>query len=276
LLSSQPGRLRLRAEPTRLAYISAGGRQRSGNIRMTAGPELIDETGAPEDASSASGWLRLALLAALIVVLAGAYATGLHRSLDWDALRAHVEDWREQTSRNLLVGIVVFSAAYIGLTTLSLPVSGALSLLCGALFGRWLGLGLVSISATTGAALAFLGSRYLFHDWVRQRFGHRLHAIDRGVRRDGAFYLLFLRLTPVPFFLVNLGMALTPIRLGTFVFVSWLGMLLPGFLYVNAGSELARIEHPADVLSAEVIVSLALLGLAPLAFRLVFARLRRV
>jgi uncharacterized membrane protein YdjX (TVP38/TMEM64 family) len=242
---------------------------------MSAQPQPLHESDPPEALGAASAWLRPALAVVLAAALAGVFATGLHHHLHPDALCANVEDWREQIGRNLLVGMVVFSAVYIALTALWLPVTGALSILCGALFGRWLGLGLVSASATTGAALAFLGCRYLFHDWVRRRFGHRLHALDRGVRSDGAFYLFLLRVTPVPFFLVNLGMALTPIRLGTFVFVSWLGMLLPNFLYVNAGCELAHIERPADVLSAPVVASLALLGLTPLAFRLLYRRLQR-
>ena len=79
----------------------------------------------------------------------------------------------------------------------------------------------------------------------------------------------------MPFCLINLGMALTPMRFGTFVFVTWLGMLLPSFLYANAGSKLAHIARPADVMSAEVVASLALLGLSPLAFRLVLMRSRQ-
>jgi len=72
----------------------------------------------------------------------------------------------------------------------------------------------------------------------------------------------------VPFFLINLGMGLTPIRLRTFVWVSWLGMLPGTFLYVNAGQELGRIDAPGDVLSPTVLVSLALLGVVPLVVRL--------
>jgi uncharacterized membrane protein YdjX (TVP38/TMEM64 family) len=208
------------------------------------------------------------LLLALLAALAGLYVSGLHAYLDWNTLRASVADWREQVQRNLAVAALLFFAVYVASTVLSLPVAGALSILGGALFGRWLGLGLTSISATTAATLGFLIGRYLLHDWVRHHIGHRLHVIDSGVRRDGPYYLFILRLAPVPFFLVNLGMALTPMRLSTFVSYTWLGMLLPSFFYVNAGTELARIERPSDALSPEVIVSLALLGATPLLFRL--------
>ena len=86
-------------------------------------------------------------------------------------------------------------------------------MVAGALFGRWLGTGVVSIASTLGAALAFLSSRYVLRDWVQRKFGGRLESINRGVEKDGAYYLFTLRLIPaVPFFLINLGMGLTPMR----------------------------------------------------------------
>jgi uncharacterized membrane protein YdjX (TVP38/TMEM64 family) len=236
---------------------------------MTTPPE-------PSEPAPTPRWVRLTLAVALLGLLAGLYASGLHRFLDWDTLRSHVAAWRAQAQDNRLAALAVFFAAYVVLTTLSLPVAAALSILSGALFDRWTGTCATSLSATAGATLAFLCGRYLFRDWVRRRLGRRMAAIDRGVRRDGAFYLFSLRLSPVPFFLVNLGMALTPMRLGTFAFVTWLGMLLPCFLYANAGSHLRQIERPADALSVPVLGSLALLGLVPLAVRLLLVRLRRV
>jgi hypothetical protein len=113
-----------------------------------------------------------------------------------------------------------------------------------------------------------LCSRYLFRDFVQRRFGQRLQALNEGVERDGAYYLFTLRLVPLfPFFLINLGMGLTRMRVWTFFWVSLLGMLPGTFLYVNAGRELARIDSPSDVLSWPLLVSLALLGIVPLVFR---------
>jgi uncharacterized membrane protein YdjX (TVP38/TMEM64 family) len=214
-------------------------------------------------------WLRPAIGAAIIAALAIVYATWLHRYLEWNFVRAHVENWQRQAQENLLLVALIYCGAYVMLTALSMPVAGALSLLAGALFGRWLGIPLASLSATAGGTLGFLASRYLFHDWVRLRFGDKLHIIDEGVRRDGAFYLFSLRLTPVvPFFVINFCMGLTPMRVGTFALTSWLGMLLPGFLWVNAGTELGSIRRPSDVASMDVIGSLMLLGLLPLVLRL--------
>ena len=143
-----------------------------------------------------------------------------------------------------------------------------MTLVAGALFGRWLGTAVVSLASTVGATGAFLMSRYLLRDWVQARFGERLRSINRGVEIEGGFYLFTLRLVPVvPFFVVNLGMGLTPIRVGTYAVVSWAGMLLGTFLYVNAGTALANVDSPSEVLSPKVLSSLALLGVAPLLFR---------
>jgi uncharacterized membrane protein YdjX (TVP38/TMEM64 family) len=221
-------------------------------------------------------WLRPAIGAALIAAIAIIYATWLYRYLDWDYLRAHVESWRRQVHEHLLIAALIYSSTYIALVALSMPAAGAMTLLAGALFDRWLGVPLASLSSTTGAALGFLASRYLFHDWVRLRFGDRLRIIDEGVRRDGAFYLFSLRLTPVvPFFVINFCMALTPMRLWTFVLTSWIGMLLPCVLWVNAGTELANIRSPWDALSPEVVGSLVLLGLLPLVLRLLLRSRKR-
>ena len=143
-----------------------------------------------------------------------------------------------------------------------------MTLLGGALFGRVLGTVLVSAASTLGATLAFLGSRYLLGDWVQSRYGGRLRAINEGIERDGAYYLFMLRLVPlVPFFLINLGMGLTPIGVGTYVVTSWAGMLLGTFLYVNAGTAIATIESPADVLSPTILISFVALGVVPLLIR---------
>ncbi|MFO0928306.1 MAG: TVP38/TMEM64 family protein, partial [Gemmataceae bacterium] len=213
-------------------------------------------------------WSRLLLLAVVVGLIGAFYALGGTRYLSWEAVKGGVDGWAAQTEAAPLLAVTVFFAVYVAVTALSLPVSTVLGLLAGALFGRWLGTAVVSAASTLGATLAFLISRYLLRDWVRARFGTRLAVVERGVERDGAFFLFTLRLVPVfPFFLVNATMGLTAMPAGTFAAVSWAGMLLGTFLYVNAGTALAEMESPRDALSPAVVGSLALLGLAPLVVR---------
>lgn len=169
-----------------------------------------------------------------------------------------------------------FALVYIAVTALSVPGAALLTLVAGALFGLAAGTIVVSFASTIGATLAFLSARFLFRDSVQARFGDRLAALNRGMERDGSFYLFALRLVPVfPFFVINLAMGLTPIRTPSFFWVSQLGMLPGTLVYVNAGTQLARIETLGDIASPQLLIAFALLGLFPLMARWVLNALRR-
>jgi uncharacterized membrane protein YdjX (TVP38/TMEM64 family) len=220
--------------------------------------------------------IRWAVAGLILLAIGGFYTLGLHRSFAWDDLRGHLDPLRVQVRRDLPAALAVFFLVYAAVTALSLPVATGLSLVAGALFGRWLGTLVVLLAATLGATLALLVSRYLLRGWVWRRFGERLEAIDRGVERAGAYYLLTLRLVPaVPFVLINLGMGLTRMRVLPFALVSLVGMLPGTFVYVNAGAELGRIAAPGDVLSPRVLGALVLLGVVPLVLRTLFRRIGR-
>ena len=140
------------------------------------------------------------------------------------------------------------------------------------MFGLWWGTLIVSFASSIGATLAFLVSRFLLRDWVTARFGERLAAINAGIQREGAFYLFTLRLVPVfPFFVINLLMGLTAMKARTFYWVSQLGMLAGTLVYVNAGTQLAKIESLAGIVSPGLLISFALLGVFPLIARKIVA-----
>jgi pyruvate/2-oxoglutarate dehydrogenase complex dihydrolipoamide dehydrogenase (E3) component/uncharacterized membrane protein YdjX (TVP38/TMEM64 family) len=170
----------------------------------------------------------------------------------------------------------VFFVTYVAVTSLSLPGAALMTLAAGAIFGLAQGTLIVSFASTLGATLAFLVSRLLLRDMVQRRFGNRLQAANRGISKDGAFYLFTLRLVPAfPFFVINLVMGLTPIRTWTFYWVSQVGMLAGTLVYVIAGTQLARIDSLAGILSPELIASFTLLGIFPLLARKVVEFFRR-
>ncbi|HEX8525753.1 FAD-dependent oxidoreductase [Allosphingosinicella sp.] len=217
---------------------------------------------------------------ALSLLIAGAVATffllGLGDWLTLDTVKARQADVATLLADQPAVAIGLFFLVYVAMTALSFPGAGLFSLAAGAIFGLWLGTAIVSFGSTAGACLAFLGSRYLFRGWVERRYGPRLAAVDRGIERDGIFYLLTLRLNPaVPYFLINLAMGLTRMRLPVYALVSQIGMLPATIIYVNAGTQLAQISSPSDILSPELIASLVLLSLFPLIAKLATDRLRR-
>jgi len=178
------------------------------------------------------------------------------------ARQTELEAWR---AAQPLAAALIFFAAYVAVTALSLPGAAVMTLAGGAIFGLGWGLLIVSFASSIGATLAFLASRWLLGAWVQQRFGERLAAVNAGVAREGGFYLFTLRLVPaVPFFVINLAMGLTPMRPATFYGVSQLGMLAGTAVYVNAGTQLAGIRSLSGIVSPGLLGSLVLLGVFPL------------
>jgi pyruvate/2-oxoglutarate dehydrogenase complex dihydrolipoamide dehydrogenase (E3) component/uncharacterized membrane protein YdjX (TVP38/TMEM64 family) len=228
---------------------------------------------------------RLAVVLLVAAAAVAFFAVGGHRYLSLENLKAQqaaLENWRAAHPGS---AAAAFFAAYVAVTGLSLPGATLLTLLGGALFGLLWGTILVSFASSIGATLAFVASRFVLRDWVQAKYGAQLRAINRGVEKEGGFYLFTLRLIPaVPFFVINLAMGLTPMRTRTFYWVSQLGMLAGTVVYVYAGSQLAGISSLRDVLSPELIGAFLLLGFFPLVAkrvldaykaRRVYARWRR-
>jgi len=228
---------------------------------------------------------RLLVLLVLAAAVAAFFALGGQRYLTFEYGKAQQEALRGLYERHPFQTAGLFFLVYVAVTGLSLPGAALMTLVAGALFGLLWGTLVVSFASTAGATLAFLASRFVLRDWVHNRFTPALKRIDEGVRKEGAFYLFTLRLIPVvPFFVINLAMGLTAMRARTFYWVSQLGMLAGTLVYVNAGTQLARISSTRDILSPELLGAFALLGVFPLAAkktmdgvraRRVYARWRR-
>src|SRR3954470_4051017 len=208
---------------------------------------------------------RLAVVLLVAALAVAFFIVGGHRYLTLENLKvqqAGLQAWRALHPAG---AAVAFFAAYVAMTGLSLPGATLLTLAIGALFGLLWGTVLVSFASSIGATIAFLVSRFVLREWVQRTYGAQLRAIDRGVEKEGGFYLFTLRLIPaVPFFVINLAMGLTRMRVHTFYWVSQLGMLAGTVVYVYAGTQLARIGSLRDVVSPGLIGALVALGLFPL------------
>ena len=211
---------------------------------------------------------KLALVA-FIGVLIGLYVHyDLGQYLSLQSLKSQQAAIDAFRTDNPLLSIAGYFVVYVIVTALSFPGAALLTLAGGAVFGLLGGTVIVSFASTLGATLAFLMSRFLLRDWVVGRFGQRLAAIDAGVRREGGFYLFTLRLVPAfPFFLVNLLMGLTAMKTWTYFWVSQIGMLAGTVVYVNAGTQLAKLDSLAGILSPGLLGSFVLLGIFPLIAR---------
>ena len=206
------------------------------------------------------------MIIALCLGIVGVYfLLGLDELVTLDKLKAQMGILPEYVMQSPVSAAALFFMAYVVLTTLSLPGAAIMTMAGGALFGFAWGLALTSFASTIGATLAFIVARALFGERVAKRFGAQLEVVNTGLAREGNFYLFSIRMVPLfPFFLVNLVMSLTKIRVVPFYLVSQAGMLMGTSVFVFAGTELAKLSSVSDVLSPGLILALSLLGVFPL------------
>jgi uncharacterized membrane protein YdjX (TVP38/TMEM64 family) len=234
---------------------------------------------APPPARRGARWKKLALGTVIAGSVVAFFALGGQRWLNFETVKTHRQFLLDFTHRHYLPMLAATAVVYTLATALSFPGGLAMSLTVGLLFGRWVGTGIVVVSASLGATLAFLSARYLFADSVRRRMGPRLTRLTRGFHEDAFNYLLFVRLVPVfPFWLMNLVPAFTPVSTRTFFVGTAVGILPGSFVFCYVGESLGRIESTRELVSADVLLSLTLLGvlsLVPIAWKKLRARRRR-
>lgn len=204
----------------------------------------------------------LAITAVLIVLGAYFFAS---EYLTFDALKASAGKLQESVARNYSQAALGYIALYTLAVMFSLPIASLLTLAGGFMFGAFYGGLFAVIGATLGATLCFLGVRYLVGDFVQKRYEKQLTQINTELDKRGAYYLLSLRFFAViPFFVINLVSGLSRISLSTFIITTALGIVPGAFVYAYAGQNLAALESPSDILSFNVLVSFALLGVLAL------------
>jgi len=218
-------------------------------------------------------WIALGVFVALIATF---FSLGLQRYFTLENFKAQQETIIAYRDAHPLASTAMFFGVYVAVAALSLPGAVIMTLAGGAIFGLLWGLVIVSFASSIGATLAFLNARFVLRDAIQSRYSAKLKPINDGVEREGGFYLFTLRLVPVfPFFLVNAVMGLTPIRLRTFYWVSQLGMLPATAIYVNAGTQLAKLDSLRGILSPVLLGSFALLGLFPLIAKKIVATIKQ-
>jgi pyruvate/2-oxoglutarate dehydrogenase complex dihydrolipoamide dehydrogenase (E3) component/uncharacterized membrane protein YdjX (TVP38/TMEM64 family) len=211
---------------------------------------------------------KLMLLMAVVLGIVAFFAFDLGRFFSLEFLQQSQARFAELRAQQPLALAAGYFLLYVAVTALSLPGATIVTLAGGAIFGLGWGLLLVSFASSIGATLAFLTARFLLRDSVQSRFGQRLADMDKGIEKDGAFYLFTLRLIPVvPFFVINLLMGLTKMKAWTFYWVSQIGMLAGTAVYVNAGTQLGQLTSLQGIVSPGLLGSFVLLGLFPLIAR---------
>ena len=208
---------------------------------------------------------RVVILLVIVAIFVVFFAFELQQYMTLESMKQQQQQIAQFYQQNLAATIGGFFLLYVVVTAASLPGAAVMTLIAGALFGLLWGTVIVSFASTIGATLAFLVSRFLLRDWVQSKFGDKLAVINKGIEKEGEFYLFTLRLIPAfPFFLINLAMGLTPIRTIKYYVVSQVGMLPGTIVYVFAGTQLAQIDSLSGILSPGLLGAFVILGLFPL------------
>lgn len=219
---------------------------------------------------------KIILISAIIALIISFFIFDLHQYFDFDYIKSKQQAIVDYYQANPLQSIIIFFVVYVLATSFSLPGASILSLLAGAVFGLFLGSVLVIFAATIGATIAFWLARYLLGNTIQERYADKLKTINAGVEKDGAFYLLTLRLLPVfPFFIINVLMGLTPIRTITYVVTSFFGMLAGTIIYVNVGTQLANLESVSGILTPSIWGAFILLAIFPWIAKSIISAIKR-
>ena len=207
---------------------------------------------------------KLAVLAVILILVGVLVYLGPEKYLNLEFIKSKLDQLIAYKNANPVSSALLYAALYVAVTAASIPGALILTLACGAIFGFFLGTLIAVVSATIGATIAFLVARYLFDDWVQAKMGDKLGKIRENFRKEGALYLFSMRLVPVfPFFAINLLMGLTSIKTSTYAIASLIGMAPGTMVFVNAGTQLAKLDSLNGLLSPAVIISFLLLAIFP-------------
>lgn len=164
-----------------------------------------------------------------------------------------------------LASILIYIASYVLLVGAGLPISAVLCIVAGLIFGLFEGVILAVSSATLGSIISFIGSRYIFSDYIRKNYKYKIDIFETRVSKNRTKYIIWLRLLPgMPFFLVNILAGITSIDLFAFVWSTALGILPSTIVFILTGNALRNISDLSEFKSAQLIIPIVIIVLITL------------
>ena len=212
-------------------------------------------------------WMRFIPLFLLLILMVAAYSFDLHTYLTFSSLREHDREIKEFVAMHPILTPFIYMSVYAIVIALSLPGGAIMSLLGGFLFPLPWSTFYVLAGATIGATAIFLAAKTALGEMLRKKAGPRVKKLEKGFQKNAWSYLLFLRFVPlVPFWLVNIAPALFNVRLATFVWTTFVGIIPGAYVYTQAGAGLSAIFEKGEGFSLGAIfnwqVRIALIALA--------------
>ncbi|MBT4836269.1 MAG: TVP38/TMEM64 family protein [Methylococcales bacterium] len=207
---------------------------------------------------------KIVVLFLIAVSIAFFIAFDIKQYLTLEFIQSQQTTINEYTQNNFITSAITFFIIYVITTAFSLPGAVVLTLFGGAIFGLLWGTLIISFASTIGATIAFLISRFILGKTIQHKFASNLKTINEGIEKEGAIYLLTLRLIPAfPFFIINLLMGLTKIKTFTYYWVSQIGMLAGTLVYVYAGQQFSTLTNLSGIMTPKIILAFVLLASFP-------------
>jgi uncharacterized membrane protein YdjX (TVP38/TMEM64 family) len=168
--------------------------------------------------------------------------------------------------RSFIIGFGV----YAGLSLV--PGTGGKGIVYGWLFGFWKAVTIVTVGLTLAATVIFFLSRYLFQESVEHRFANFVAIMNKHLEREGAFYLLALRMAHVPYSIVNPVSGASRVPTWTFCWTTAVGLLPANAIWVYLGTRLPSLRElassgPGSLIDLPIIVALVACTTLPFLFR---------
>lgn len=194
------------------------------------------------------------------VALAAAVVAGLFLLFRLLPIAAWIEEFKTYVRGQGTLGFLIFGLVYIGVSLIPGGPAAIMTLAAGAVYGVVTGTILVSLASVTAATLAFLLARGAFRPRAQKIAAENktFRSLNRAIEKEGARIVALVRLSPVfPFTIVNYLFGLTPVKLASYFFASWIAMLPGTLAYVYFGSALGDVTGSATALQKTIKISLA-------------------
>lgn len=215
---------------------------------VPVGTEKEKEQKRMEETSQKSLFRRVLPLMAILAFMGLAFSQGWHHFLTLKQLALNLETLRAFIAQNYLTAVLLYTAVYVAVAALSIPGGVVVTIAGGLLFGWFVGTLATVVGATIGATMLFLAAKTSLGDTLKEKAGPWIKDLQKGFDENAMSYMFFLRLVPAfPFWLVNLAPALLGVKLGTYVFATFFG-IIPGslaFTYVGEGLESVILAQKA-------------------------------
>lgn len=215
-------------------------------------------------------WFSLGLVTmpAIVFLFAGGF-------IDLQTVQASLETLEQWVARNPAQSFILLFIIRLLFAVISIPGTGVITVLAGALFGFWLGVALVWTAVVVGVSAVFLISRFAARDLVWLKLKNRMPFIENGVAEYGSGFLFLLRIVEVfPSFIINSAFALTPMKFSVYAIISALSVT-PGILvFVHAGQRIRELETLAGLMDVTLFLALTAIGMLPLLGRWTWNRVK--